>query len=123
MFFSFHHIQVQFVITDEGGLTSGVFSLIVNVIRNQAPTISIPSLSYSINSNRPTNAVFATCQGFDPDTQVGCIAEYTCIYIFINTKLSFFFRLNYSFLLTLNLLRLSHEICETLVFNLVNRLF
>ncbi|KAK3745550.1 hypothetical protein RRG08_040225, partial [Elysia crispata] len=60
---------VQFVITDEGGLTSGVFSLIVNVIRNQAPTISIPSLSYSINSNRPTNAVFATCQGFDPDTQ------------------------------------------------------
>ncbi|RUS82555.1 hypothetical protein EGW08_009685 [Elysia chlorotica] len=61
---------LQFIATDKGGLTSGIFTVNVIVIRNRAPAISIPSSSYTINSNVPTTTVIASCQGSDPDTQV-----------------------------------------------------
>ncbi|GFS23625.1 protocadherin Fat 4, partial [Elysia marginata] len=62
--------SMQFILTDDGGLTSGVFTLNVNVIRNQPPTISIDPTVYNIRGDASINDVIGTCQGFDPDTQV-----------------------------------------------------
>lgn len=62
--------QVQFTIRDEGGLMSGTFTLIVNVVRNHAPTLTISPASINIDRTQPTNIEFARCASTDPDTVV-----------------------------------------------------
>ncbi|CAG5130538.1 unnamed protein product, partial [Candidula unifasciata] len=59
---------VVVTLRDEGGLTSGTFTLTVNVIHNQKPTIIINPANINIDRTQATNIEIARCTSTDPDT-------------------------------------------------------
>ncbi|KAK0048619.1 protocadherin Fat 4, partial [Biomphalaria pfeifferi] len=61
--------QVQFRLND-GALTSSVFTLTVNVIRNHAPTLTINPVSIPLDSSTALNSEVFRCTGSDPDLVV-----------------------------------------------------
>jgi hypothetical protein len=59
-----------FTVTDNGGLSGGTFNLIVNVIRNHVPTITINPSNVTIDRTFAANTEITRCTSFDPDIAV-----------------------------------------------------
>ena len=66
---SFSILQVQFILQDDGGLTSGVLTLTLKVIRNSPPTLTLPQTTLDMNSNDPVGRELLRCSATDPDTR------------------------------------------------------